>query len=672
MQSRILPMLPLRQRLASLPRPTLFHRGNATLATPRQPLTGLRVLDMSRVLAGPYCAQILGDLGAEVIKIEHPTRGDDTRAWGPPYAPYLDGRSGQGESAYYLSVNRNKKSLALSFKEKAGVDIITKLVKNSDVLVENYLPGSLKKYGLDYESLAKINPKLIYASITGYGQTGPYSDRAGYDVMVEAEMGLMHITGPRDGPPVKVGVAVTDLTTGLYAVNSVLAAIIERGQSGQGQHLDVCLSDCQVATLSNMAQSVLVTGKRDGGRYGTSHPSVVPYRAFRTSDGDILIGGANDRLFGVLCNCLGKPEWASDERFSTNSSRVANREVLEKWIEDATKSKTTQEWLDIFEGTGLPYAKVNDLKDTLNHPHVTARGMVKELDHPALGKLKVLNSPVQYSRTGPSIRTPPPLLGQHTKEVLAEVLGLDAAEIKQLEHDQVAERNAESGINTGGVAGISEVSIGRGEDETVTNDSWAKFYADVFQTQRRDQKLAILTGASAGATESIVVVPFELVKIRLQDKSSAARYKGVLDCAVKIIRESGPLGLYQGFESTVWRHIVWNAGYFGCIFQVRSLLPTAETKKGTMVNDLVAGSVGGTVGTLLNTPFDVVKSRIQSTTGAKESLPWVWSGIFKVYREEGVAALYKGLVPKVVRFAPGGGIMLVVYSFMIDLLTSGE
>ncbi|RSM02751.1 hypothetical protein CDV31_010790 [Fusarium ambrosium] len=430
-------MLPLRQRLASLPRRTLFLRGNATLAGPKQPLTGLRVLDMSRVLAGPYCAQILGDLGAEVIKIEHPTRGDDTRAWGPPYAPYLDGRSGQGESAYYLSVNRNKKSLALSFKEKAGVDIITKLVKNSDVLVENYLPGSLKKYGLDYETLAKINPRLIYASITGYGQTGPYSDRAGYDVMVEAEMGLMHITGPRDGPPVKVGVAVTDLTTGLYAVNSVLAAIIERGQSGQGQHLDVCLSDCQVATLSNMAQSVLVTGKRDGGRYGTSHPSVVPYRAFCTSDGDILIGGANDRLFGVLCNCLGKSEWASDERFSTNSSRVANREVLEKWIEDTTKSKTTKEWLDIFEGTGLPYAKVNDLKDTLNHPHVTARGMVKELDHPAIGKLKVLNSPVQYSRTGPSIRSPPPLLGQHTREVLAEVLGLDAEEIKNLEEDQV-------------------------------------------------------------------------------------------------------------------------------------------------------------------------------------------------------------------------------------------
>ncbi|KAM5353415.1 hypothetical protein ACJ41O_000065 [Fusarium nematophilum] len=373
----------------------------------------------------------------DVIKIEHPTRGDDTRAWGPPYAPYLDGRSGQGESAYYLSVNRNKKSLALSFKEKQGAEIITKLAANTDIVVENYLPGSLKKYGLDYETLSKVNPRLIYASITGYGQTGPYSDRAGYDVMVEAEMGLMHITGPRDGPPVKVGVAVTDLTTGLYAVNSVLAAMIERGQSGKGQHLDVCLSDCQVATLANMAQSVLVTGKRDTGRWGTSHPSVVPYRAFQASDGAILIGGANDRLFGVLCSCLGKPEWASDERFSTNPSRVANRGVLEKWIEEVTMTKTTQEWLDIFEGTGLPYAKINDLKDTLEHSHVLARGMVKELEHPACGPMKVLNSPVQYSRTNPSIRTPPPLLGEHTDQVLSEVLGFDEAEIKQLRDDKV-------------------------------------------------------------------------------------------------------------------------------------------------------------------------------------------------------------------------------------------
>ncbi|CAG9942639.1 unnamed protein product, partial [Clonostachys rosea f. rosea IK726] len=415
-------------------------RGNATLASPQPkgPLAGLMVIDMSRVLAGPYCSQILGDLGADVIKIEHPTRGDDTRAWGPPYAPYTDGRTGIGESAYYLSVNRNKRSLALSFKEKAGVDIITNLASRADVLVENYLPGSLKKYGLDYQSLAAVNSRLIYASVTGYGQTGPYSDRAGYDVMVEAEMGLMHITGPRDGPPVKVGVAVTDLTTGLYAANSVLAAIIERSSSGKGQHLDVCLSDCQVATLSNMAQSVLVTGKRDGGRYGTSHPSVVPYRGFRTSDGDIMIGGANDRLFGVLCQCLGKPEWAADERFATNSSRVANRTVLEKWIEDITMTRPTQAWLDRFEGTGLPYAKVNDLKDTLEHPQVTERGMVKEIDHATIGKLKVLNSPVKYSRSRPSIRSPPPLLGEHTRDVLHEVLGMDAAVVDKLIEDGVA------------------------------------------------------------------------------------------------------------------------------------------------------------------------------------------------------------------------------------------
>ncbi|KAJ1329859.1 succinate--hydroxymethylglutarate CoA-transferase [Microdochium nivale] len=414
-----------------------WRKSSSSSAAARLPLDGIKVLDMSRVLAGPYCTQILGDLGAQVWKIEHPTRGDDTRAWGPPYAPYLDDREGAGESAYYLSVNRNKKSLAVSFKDKAGAAIIQALAAKADVVVENYLPGSLKKYNLDYESLARVNPNLIYASITGYGQTGPYSDRAGYDVMVEAEMGLMHITGARDGPPVKVGVAVTDLTTGMYAVNSVLAALFERTRSGKGQHLDVCLSDCQVATLSNMAQSVLVTGKRDTGRWGTSHPSVVPYRAFRTSDGDFLVGGANDRLFGVLCAGLGVPEWASDARFSTNSSRVANREVLEKNIEDITATKTTQEWLQIFEGTGLPYAKVNDLKDTLEHEHVLARGMVQEFEHPTCGPLKLISSPVKYSRTQPSIRSLPPLLGQHTDEILSDVVGMDAAEIQRLKDTNV-------------------------------------------------------------------------------------------------------------------------------------------------------------------------------------------------------------------------------------------
>ncbi|KAF1825988.1 CAIB/BAIF family enzyme [Dissoconium aciculare CBS 342.82] len=337
------------------------------------PLSGVRVLDMTRVLAGPYCTQILGDLGAEVIKIEHPTRGDDTRAWGPPYATYTQesGKQGPGESAYFLAANRNKKSIGLSFQDPAGVDILHRLAKDCDVLVENYLPGALKKYGMDYDSVSKVNPNIIYASITGYGQTGPYSNRAGYDVMVEAEMGLMHITGHRDGPPAKVGVAVTDLTTGLYTSNSIMAALIGRGKSGKGQHIDVSLTDCQVATLANIASSCLISGKPDTGRWGTAHPSIVPYKGFKTSDGDILIGGGNDRLYGIMCERLGKPEWITDSRFVKNADRVKNRVELEDLIEKITSTKTTQEWLDILEGSGLPYAPINDVKTTLEHEHGT-------------------------------------------------------------------------------------------------------------------------------------------------------------------------------------------------------------------------------------------------------------------------------------------------------------
>ena len=249
------------------------------------------------------------------------------------------------------------------------MEILHSLAKSSDILVENYIPGALKKYSLDYDSISKINPSLIYASITGYGQTGPYSNRPGFDVMVEAEMGLMHITGSRDGPPVKVGVAVTDLTTGLYTVNSIMAALIARGRTGKGQWLDVSLSDCQVATLTNLASSVLVSGERDEGRWGTAHPSIVPYQGFKTLDGDILIGGANDRLFGLLCNKLGQTSWANDPRYATNSTRVANRADLCDKIESITKTKTTKEWLKIFEGCGFPYAAINDVKDTLEHSH---------------------------------------------------------------------------------------------------------------------------------------------------------------------------------------------------------------------------------------------------------------------------------------------------------------
>ncbi|KAI4166347.1 MAG: hypothetical protein LQ342_000237 [Letrouitia transgressa] len=311
-----------------------YRLATSTAETATLPLEGIRVLDMTRVLAG---------------------------------------------------VNRNKKSIGLSFAEKSGREILHKLAAGCDVLVENYLPDTLKKYQLDFQSINQINPSIIYASITGYGQTGPYRKRAGYDVMVEAEMGLMHITGPRDGPPVKVGVAVTDLTTGLYTSNSILAALLARARTGKGQHIDVALSDCQVATLANMASSALISGQPDSGRWGTSHrtsvllltpfnakifeASIVPYRSFKTQDGDILLGGGNDRLFGILCDRLDKPEWKSDERFATNSTRVENRVALEALIEAETRTKTTKEWLDVLNESGMPYAAVNDIQGTLNHQH---------------------------------------------------------------------------------------------------------------------------------------------------------------------------------------------------------------------------------------------------------------------------------------------------------------
>ena len=430
------------QATASIPTFTIRQRQplcrclatTATAAKGTGPLAGIRVLDMTRVLAGPYCTQMLGDLGAEIIKVEHPVRGDDTRAWGPPYATYkTGGKEGPGESAYFMAVNRNKKSIGLSFQHEAGVEILHELVKSSDVLVENYIPGALKKYKLDYESLRKINPRLIYASITGYGQNGPYSQRAGYDVMVEAEFGLMHITGARNGPPVKVGVAVTDLTTGLYTANAVLASLLQRAKDGEGQHLDVALSDCQTATLANIASSVLISGERDGGRWGTAHPSIVPYKGFKTKDGDVMLGGGNDRLFGVLCDRIGKPEWKTDERFTTNALRVQNRVKLEEMIEGITKTKTTKEWLAVLEGSGMPYAAINDVYDTLHHEHSDARKMITEADHDSCGTVKLVSPPVKYGKEGMvGVRSAPPTLGQHTESVLQELLEYAPEKVKSL------------------------------------------------------------------------------------------------------------------------------------------------------------------------------------------------------------------------------------------------
>ena len=279
---------------------------------------------------------------------------------------------------------------------------------------------------------------LIYASITGYGQKGPYSKRAGYDVMVEAEFGLMHITGERHGPPVKVGVAVTDLTTGLYTANAVLASLLARQKTNEGQHLDVALSDCQTATLANIASSVLISGERDGGRWGTAHPSIVPYKGFKTSDGDIMLGGGNDRLFGIICDKLGKPEWKTDALFVTNNVRVQNRVALEALIEAETSKKTTQEWLEILEGSGMPYAAINDVKDTLEHEHSQARGMVTEVEHETCGPMKLVSPPIKYGTEGMvGVRTAPPTLGEHTDHVLADVLGLDQEKVNALKEQGV-------------------------------------------------------------------------------------------------------------------------------------------------------------------------------------------------------------------------------------------
>ncbi|KAK9449045.1 CoA-transferase family III [Limtongia smithiae] len=392
------------------------------------PLSGIKIVDLTRVLAGPYATQILADLGADVVKVEHVTRGDDTRAWGPPFAKNKGNPDAPGESAYFLA------SIGLNFQDKRGQNILRSMIADSDVVIENYLPGTLAKYNLGYDQLN--NDKIIYASITGYGQYGPYSDRAGYDVMVEAELGLMHITGEKGRPPVKVGVAVTDLTTGLYAANSILAAILARSKTGLGQYIDVSLSDCQVATLSNIASSCLISGKPDTGRWGTAHPSIAPYQGFPTADGDIVIGGANDKLFGIMCRKLGRPEWITDERFITNQLRVKHRQTLLPLIFEETKKKTTAEWLEVFEGSGIAYAAVNDIQTTLNHPHVRARNMVTTVDHPSCGPVKMVNTPVKYSRAKPSIRMAPPTLGQHTDEVLTG-LGLSEKEIADMREQGV-------------------------------------------------------------------------------------------------------------------------------------------------------------------------------------------------------------------------------------------
>ncbi|CAD5376172.1 L-carnitine dehydratase/bile acid-inducible protein F [Pseudomonas sp. OF001] len=397
-------------------------------------LANIRVLDLSRVLAGPWAGQMLADLGADVIKVERPGTGDDTRHWGPPFLRDAEGRDTR-EAAYYLCANRNKRSLTVDFTQPEGQRLIRELAAQSDVLLENFKVGGLAAYGLDYASLKAINPRLIYCSITGFGQQGPYAQRAGYDFMIQGLGGLMSLTGraadEEGAGPVKVGVALTDILTGLHASVAVLAALNHRHASGEGQHIDLALLDVQVACLANQALNYLTTGVAPR-RLGNAHPNIVPYQDFPTADGDFILTVGNDGQFRRFCEVAGHPEWADDPRFASNSARVAHRGELIPLIRQATVFRTTAEWVAALEEAGVPCGPINDLAQVFADPQVLARGMRVDLAHPLAGSAPGVASPLRLSATPVEYRNAPPLLGEHTETILAERLGLDGETIAGL------------------------------------------------------------------------------------------------------------------------------------------------------------------------------------------------------------------------------------------------
>jgi formyl-CoA transferase len=387
------------------------------------PLTGYRILDLSRILAGPYCTMILGDQGAEVIKVERPGVGDDTRTWGPPFAG--------GESAYYLCCNRNKKSIVIDLKNPAGPDLICELAKTSDVVVENFTPGLTRRLGIDYDSLSRINPRLVYASISAYGQDGPYRDRPGYDMVLSAVGGLMWITGEREGNPCKVGVAITDVLTGVYASSAITSALLWRERSGRGQYLDISLLDVQVAGLANIASNYLVAGK-EATRWGTAHESIIPYQVFHTKDRPIAIAVANQKLWVNFCKLVGREAWLDDPRFESNPKRVENRHILLPLIDELFAQKTCDEWMDLLVSASIPCGPVNNMEHLFADPQVRHRNMIAEVPHPTIGTLRLTGLPIKSSATPGRVRLHPPLLGEHTDEVLAGVLGYSLDRIAEL------------------------------------------------------------------------------------------------------------------------------------------------------------------------------------------------------------------------------------------------
>jgi len=398
------------------------------------PLSHIRVLDLSRVLAGPWCGQNLADLGAEVIKIERPGSGDDSRAFGPPWLKDRGGKDTR-ESAYFASANRGKKSVTVNLSYAEGQGIVRELARKSDVLIENYKVGDLARYGLGYDDLKKINARLIYCSVTGFGQTGPYRERPGYDFMIQGMGGVMSITGERDdlpgGGPQRVGIPIADIMTGMYATIAVCAALAHREKSGAGQHLDLALLDTQVGILANQGMNYIATGVPPG-RIGNAHPNIVPYQPFKTKDGDVILACGNDNLFNKFCEVAGCQHLARDMRFATNSKRVENREAITALLADIFAKRTTQDWCDALEAAGVPNGPINNLRQVFDEPQVIARGMRIELEHAAAGRVPLIASPMKFSGTPLEHKLPPPVLGQHTDEVLRGLLKMTDAEVSKL------------------------------------------------------------------------------------------------------------------------------------------------------------------------------------------------------------------------------------------------
>jgi crotonobetainyl-CoA:carnitine CoA-transferase CaiB-like acyl-CoA transferase len=388
------------------------------------PLSGRRVLDLTRVLAGPWCTMVLADLGADVIKIEHPNGGDDTRHWGPPYVG--------GEAAYYLCANRNKRSVTVDLATPDGQQIVRDLAVGADIMVENYKLGGLTKYGLDYDAIAALNPGIVYCSISGYGRNSPIAARPGYDYVIQAEAGLMDVTGEVDGEPMKAGVAVADLFTGMAATQAILAALIARDRDGIGQHVDMALFDCQLSMMANVGSSFLANGEKPR-RFGNGHATVVPYQVFKTADGSVVIAVGNDRQFALLCNAvLKRPDIAADARYVKNSSRVANRDSLISMLRVLISAMPTAHWLQGMRANGIPCAEVRSVGEALFSEEAVARDMVQQALHPTAGSISMIGSPLKLSGTPVVSPVAPPLLGQHTVEVLTELLRYEPERIERL------------------------------------------------------------------------------------------------------------------------------------------------------------------------------------------------------------------------------------------------